>query len=135
MYLPMTLVTPTKRRMGLSIWLVPSISDFASRADDQDADFEGEEPSSKKRKKDKGKKDKKGKNKAVEEEEAQVEDENLTVAEKAKKVKKAMEEYKALDHEDMVSALNRPQANANSDRSATCQLDSSTRARNPPHSV
>jgi protein KRI1 len=32
-----------------------------------------------------------------------AEEENLTVADKAKKVKKAMEEYKALDHEDMVS--------------------------------
>jgi hypothetical protein len=34
----------------------------------------------------------------------EAEEENLTVADKAKKVKKAMEEYKALDHEDMVSS-------------------------------
>ena len=69
--------------------------------DHQDADFDGAEPSSKKRKK-----NKKGKNKAVEREEVEeAEDENLTVAEKAKKVKKAMEEYKALDHEDMVSSV------------------------------
>jgi protein KRI1 len=68
------------------------------RTNKQDADFDGAEPSSKKRKK-----NKKGKNKAVEREEVdEADDENLTVAEKAKKVKKAMEEYKALDHEDMV---------------------------------
>lgn len=32
-------------------------------------------------------------------------DENLTVAERAQKVKEAMNEYKALDHEDMVRYL------------------------------
>jgi protein KRI1 len=69
--------------------------------DNQDADFDGAEPSLKKRKK-----NKKGKNKADEREEVdEAENENLTVAEKAKKVKKAMEEYKALDHEDMVCLL------------------------------
>lgn len=73
----------------------------------KDADFEAEEPKKKNRRK-----NKKGKNKAEprEEEAAEVEadgqDEGLTVTEKAKKVKKAMEEYNALDHEDMVS---RPQ--------------------------
>ena len=58
----------------------------------------------------KRKKNKKGKNKAVEVEEEQVEEENLTVADKAKKVKKAMDEYKALDHEDMVSSSPSPHA-------------------------
>ena len=66
--------------------------------DRQDADFDGELPTKKR------KKNRKGKDKAVEVEEEQVEEENLTVADKAKKVKKAMDEYKALDHEDMVSS-------------------------------
>ncbi|WWC73610.1 uncharacterized protein I206_107582 [Kwoniella pini CBS 10737] len=66
-----------------------------------DADFIGEEPTKKKRKK-----DKKTKGKAVD---VEIEDEpeeiGLTVADKAKKVKEAMEEYKALDHEDMIGDL------------------------------
>jgi len=45
----------------------------------------------------KRKKDKKGKEKAVEAEPG------LSVAERAEKVKKTLDEYKALDHEDMVS--------------------------------
>lgn len=99
--------------------------------DDQDADFDGAEPSSKKRKK-----NKKGKNKAVEREEVdEAEDDNLTVAEKAKKVKKAMEEYKALDHEDMVSSLMLHILTKLMYRSVTCPLDSSILARNLPHSV
>ena len=80
---------------------VPPFRILLLTTDHQDADFDGAEPSSKKRKK-----NNKGKNKAVEREEVEeAEDENLTVAEKAKKVKKAMEEYKALDHEDMVSSF------------------------------
>lgn len=57
-------------------------------------------PSKKKRKR-----DRKGKNKADDSAhlEADQADESLTVAQKAQKVKKAMEEYNALDHEDMVS--------------------------------
>jgi len=98
---PMTMLgTPTKTR-GRSIWL----ASFCLRIDEgfwangQDADFDGELPTRKR------KKNKKGKNKAVEPEVEEVEEENLTVADKAKKVKKAMEEYKALDHEDMVSPI------------------------------
>lgn len=72
----------------------------------QDADFEGEvEPSKKKRRKDKKgkKKSRAAQSQDVAEDTATVEeDEGLTVAQKAKKVKKAMDEYKALDHEDMV---------------------------------
>jgi protein KRI1 len=75
----------------------PPVPARKSFTDWQDADFDGELPTKKR------KKNKKGKNKAVEPEAEEVEDENLTVADKAKKVKKAMEEYKALDHEDMVS--------------------------------
>ena len=45
----------------------------------------------------KSKKDRKGKDKAVEAEPG------LSVAERAEKVKKTLDEYKALDHEDMVS--------------------------------
>jgi hypothetical protein len=63
-------------------------------ADPQDADFEDEQPRKKSKKS-------KGKNKGIaiklEDEEA-----DLTVAEKASKVKEAMEAYKSLDHEDMV---------------------------------
>jgi hypothetical protein len=96
MYQTTTPVIQMKTR-GLSTWLVHSIRSDEYLADKQDADFDGELPTKKR------KKNKKGKNKAVEPEVEEVEDENLTVADKAKKVKKAMEEYKALDHEDMVS--------------------------------
>ncbi|OCF34319.1 hypothetical protein I316_03833 [Kwoniella heveanensis BCC8398] len=74
-----------------------------------DADFIDEEPSKKKRKK--NKKDKK-KNKLEAELESQAqaqlaseESAGLTVADKAKAVKEAMEEYRALDHEDMIGDL------------------------------
>ena len=59
-----------------------------------DADFIEMEPKKKKKKK-----DKKGKNK---EKHVEIE-EGLTPAERAEKLKKAMDEYKQLDHEDMVS--------------------------------
>ncbi|WWC65922.1 uncharacterized protein I303_108544 [Kwoniella dejecticola CBS 10117] len=66
-----------------------------------DADFIDEEPSKKKRKK-----DKKKKGKALEvETEIDPKVNGLTVADKAKKVKEAMEEYKALDHEDMIGDM------------------------------
>jgi protein KRI1 len=69
----------------------------------QDADFVEEQPK-KKRKKDKGKK---GKQRAEAAEEAADEisvEEGVSAVDRVKKVKKAMEEYKALDHEDMVSS-------------------------------
>lgn len=66
-------------------------------ADVQDADFIGLEPETKKR----SKKDKKGKGKK--DKDVQDEEEGLTVEQRAEKLKRAMEEYKALDHEDMVS--------------------------------
>lgn len=69
----------------------------------QDADFDGEETTKKKRRKNKkgrGKAETRGEEIAPE---TQAEDESLTVTQKAKNVKKAMEEYNALDHEDMVS--------------------------------
>ncbi|WRT69784.1 uncharacterized protein IL334_006775 [Kwoniella shivajii] len=65
-----------------------------------DADFVEEEPTKKKRKK-----DKKKKNRAVSPEIATPDDSNLTVADKAKAVKEAMEEYRALDHEDIIGDL------------------------------
>lgn len=63
----------------------------------QDADFVAEEEPKKKKRK-----DRKGKNKLEREPEAMPEEEGLTVQEKAAKVKDAMEEYRKLDHEDMV---------------------------------
>jgi hypothetical protein len=85
----------------------------------------------------KRKKNKKGKNKAVEPEVEEAEEENLTVADKAKKVKKAMEEYKALDHEDMVSRLSLVHRRRFllTHRSETCPHDSNTPAPNPLHSA
>ncbi|ORY34649.1 KRI1-like family C-terminal-domain-containing protein [Naematelia encephala] len=63
-----------------------------------DADFVEEEPVKKKRRK-----DKKGKHRSKDEDEE--EDADLTVAERAEKVKQAMEEYKSLDHEDKIGDL------------------------------
>lgn len=63
----------------------------------QDADFIAVEESSKAKKR----RDRKGKGRAEPVSEV-PEDEGLTVKEKAAKVKDAMEEYRKLDHEDMV---------------------------------
>ncbi|WWD04222.1 hypothetical protein V865_002290 [Kwoniella europaea PYCC6329] len=64
-----------------------------------DADFIDEEPSKKKRKKDK----KKNKQKERDVEEPSIEDQSsLTLKDKAQAVKEVMEEYKALDHEDII---------------------------------
>ncbi|WVW86838.1 hypothetical protein I302_108893 [Kwoniella bestiolae CBS 10118] len=63
-----------------------------------DADFIDEEPSKKKRKRDK-KKNKKERNV----EEPEIEDQqSMTLKDKAQAVKEVMEEYKALDHEDII---------------------------------
>jgi protein KRI1 len=66
-------------------------------ADVQDADFVDEEEESRKKKSKKDKKDKKSREKPVEV------DPSLSVAERAEKVKQTLDEYKALDHEDVVS--------------------------------
>ncbi|WWC95448.1 hypothetical protein V866_002312 [Kwoniella sp. B9012] len=64
-----------------------------------DADFIDEEPSKKKRKKDK----KKNKQKERAIEEPSIEDQpSMTLKDKAQAVKEVMEEYKALDHEDII---------------------------------
>jgi len=63
-----------------------------------------------------------------------VADPGLSVAERAEKVKKTMDEYKALDHEDMVSTQSYSR-NGLTCRSATCPRDSSTPGARPLISV
>ncbi|WVF68419.1 hypothetical protein IAT40_003184 [Kwoniella sp. CBS 6097] len=72
-----------------------------------DADFIDEEPTKKKRKKNKKDKQKSKDVKLEPDVEAQIAEDSagLTVADKAKAVKEAMEEYRALDHEDMIGDL------------------------------
>ncbi|KAK8849750.1 hypothetical protein IAR55_005085 [Kwoniella newhampshirensis] len=66
-----------------------------------DADFVDDEPSKKKRKR-----SKKDKHRAPSPEfDIVPEEAELSVADKAKKVKEAMDEYRALDHEDMIGDL------------------------------
>ncbi|WVR07983.1 hypothetical protein IAU60_005026 [Kwoniella sp. DSM 27419] len=67
-----------------------------------DADFMDEQPSKKKRKRDK--KDKK-RAAAVEPDIPLPNEQGMSVADKAQAVKDAMEEYRALDHEDMIGDL------------------------------
>ncbi|WVQ95967.1 hypothetical protein IAU59_003066 [Kwoniella sp. CBS 9459] len=72
-----------------------------------DADFIDEEPSKKKRKRSKKDKQKSKDVKLEPDVEALIAQDSsaLTVADKAKAVKEAMEEYRALDHEDMIGDL------------------------------
>jgi len=89
----------------------------------QDADFIDEEPRQKKSKKDK--KDKKSRERPVEV------DPSLSVAERAEKVKQTLEEYTALDHEDIVSEMQYLSSSLLSCRLATSRPASSTREALP----
>lgn len=80
------------------------ISGTRIEANDQDADFVGFEEETKK----KTKKKDKGKGKKQQEVVEEIEEEDLTATERAQKVKEAMKDYKALDHEDMVSPFYHP---------------------------